>query len=1190
MSEYTLFGQTIEFNKAADNFYFISKASELAAINAVGDFRTFYWNCGDIAEVLDKYMSAVYTFTKKWAVDNLYDTLLDLKIYDISRERFEDECWDLSAVEPYYDCIADKYNEIVGNLASAKEYRTERRATRGRLVGGGFGLGGAVKGIVTAGAINAVAGAGHGAVNTIGNLGSSIAASSSKKALYNNENTLDILEDGVRECIQNIHLYYISFINEYKESEGLDKWFDTEAYNLERARTLLSNSAKVPEKEKELLEKAFFACPCDANVLAMIFLNYEEERKNIFKLVKKYKLNINICYETVLGNMFASMNEQTSLEEYLDIKARMNSFIEEFEVEDSYTFDDFEQSWLKIMTQKYNTASVKKVERIVEDFKAFDALIKNKKTVAYYRKMWEVASEYDLDFSDEEKIVILQAVIDSAKKDINIGYEDVIKRAQTVADTLGIDGDKIILDYEYDVLSELAQQYETYPVGKANELVEKIKTCNVSDLVKKEVVYDFDIWELAGIYDVEFEQTEIANIFYAAYQELKKTTSYEELKTVFDRMAQELGILNADGEIPVDVKEYLFDYLSDLDEEEDRYREEAGTVASASTSTITNNAEEIIKATGITFMTFALTYRTADLRTKASELKYCQMRVGEAPIIIYDDCSFLGTPGTGGFCLTNQRLIAKQTSCGSFELDIASVNSFAKKGILSSRILVNTRNDVKELDVEKLSELGKFADCLNQILKAIPEQSGQTGSATKAVEKKHINNCKKCIDDNPLLVEYFSMSEKAEKINSIMRGVNNGTLQVSNISLSTKRVDTHIDKDGNISGDIKNTVCRLLAEDHDKLKAITILKNATGLSLAEAKARVEQIEANDLAQYMQNKKKSETKLVSEEEYLNKKLKELLEEGKKVEAIRVLKDETGINTVEAKQRLEGMYPQLMEKAEEVVDIVTIEETDVISVTDSNNVFETEELIQEVKTKIEIKDNAVDLTEIEKEVTLNKVKFDSGYTSTEVISMLAKKYDISTSVYLLGGTRGFEKKIDKAKNYFAPFTPSEKPLLLRDTTLLGSCKEGFVLTNKMFYLKGMGEEKTSTPICDISKVYSKKGNAFRYIYISTDKGDLWLESFLKNTSDEKMRSNVDFWCDVFGYLKQQLTLVNEQNLDANALKKAVENKEVWKCKCGNSNTTKFCTNCGCKKEDVIVWTCSCGSVNKGNFCPECGSPKQ
>ncbi len=48
--------------------------------------------------------------------------------------------------------------------------------------------------------------------------------------------------------------------------------------------------------------------------------------------------------------------------------------------------------------------------------------------------------------------------------------------------------------------------------------------------------------------------------------------------------------------------------------------------------------------------------------------------------------------------------------------------------------------------------------------------------------------------------------------------------------------------------------------------------------------------------------------------------------------------------------------------------------------------------------------------------------------------------------------------------------------------------------------------------------------------------------------------------------------------------------WTCSCGNNNTGKFCNNCGTPKpSDNGSWTCSCGNNNTGKFCNNCGSPK-
>ncbi len=52
------------------------------------------------------------------------------------------------------------------------EYRNLRKDMRGRWQGGGFGLGGAIKGAITAGAMNMATGMAHSAVNAVGNAGS----------------------------------------------------------------------------------------------------------------------------------------------------------------------------------------------------------------------------------------------------------------------------------------------------------------------------------------------------------------------------------------------------------------------------------------------------------------------------------------------------------------------------------------------------------------------------------------------------------------------------------------------------------------------------------------------------------------------------------------------------------------------------------------------------------------------------------------------------------------------------------------------------------------------------------------------------------------------------------------------------------------------------------------------------------
>lgn len=52
--------------------------------------------------------------------------------------------------------------------------------------------------------------------------------------------------------------------------------------------------------------------------------------------------------------------------------------------------------------------------------------------------------------------------------------------------------------------------------------------------------------------------------------------------------------------------------------------------------------------------------------------------------------------------------------------------------------------------------------------------------------------------------------------------------------------------------------------------------------------------------------------------------------------------------------------------------------------------------------------------------------------------------------------------------------------------------------------------------------------------------------------------------------------------------VQQAGTWACGCGQTNTGKFCSECGSPRPSA-EWVCRCGAVNKGKFCSECGSPR-
>ena len=91
--------------------------------------------------------------------------------------------------------IATNYEEIMMHVAEAEYNREIRKASRGMWQGGGFGIGGAIKGAITAKAMNTVSGAFHSMVNGIGNANTKAKAESEFRKFYNNEENIEKLTD-----------------------------------------------------------------------------------------------------------------------------------------------------------------------------------------------------------------------------------------------------------------------------------------------------------------------------------------------------------------------------------------------------------------------------------------------------------------------------------------------------------------------------------------------------------------------------------------------------------------------------------------------------------------------------------------------------------------------------------------------------------------------------------------------------------------------------------------------------------------------------------------------------------------------------------------------------------------------------------------------------------------------------------
>ena len=120
--------------------------------------------------------------------DEYIGTLVEKGIYGIDSNTFLKKYGGVLMNSWYedFDKIEEKYENIIANSQATDAHRTNRRKSRSKWSGGGFGLEGAVKGAATAGALNLASGAMHGAFNIVGKGFSLIGDSINKSSLYSN--------------------------------------------------------------------------------------------------------------------------------------------------------------------------------------------------------------------------------------------------------------------------------------------------------------------------------------------------------------------------------------------------------------------------------------------------------------------------------------------------------------------------------------------------------------------------------------------------------------------------------------------------------------------------------------------------------------------------------------------------------------------------------------------------------------------------------------------------------------------------------------------------------------------------------------------------------------------------------------------------------------------------------------------
>ena len=300
------FGNLIHFPDNEIRYAKIYKKYSQKALEVITLYEEAYKDFGNLASLAKKGNEVAQEYIQE-TLNMMISDLKRNKVYDVSLNRvLEEYYYDIFYDwEEAYDSVCEAYEAIMDNKEEAVRLRRERKESRGRWVGGGFGLGGAIKGAMTAGTLNMASGAVHGVFNAFGNIASSLAASSAASKVYKKEETLYALLRGLYRTILSIHLVYCEYLD-----------MEIPEYDMEKAKIILTNIPDMPQSDKiPQLIKCIKTCPIYEEIYFSAVDELGDEKGEIADIAKKFGLGSEVIkYKSKLAVRPIDIDKLTEME------------------------------------------------------------------------------------------------------------------------------------------------------------------------------------------------------------------------------------------------------------------------------------------------------------------------------------------------------------------------------------------------------------------------------------------------------------------------------------------------------------------------------------------------------------------------------------------------------------------------------------------------------------------------------------------------------------------------------------------------------------------------------------------------------------------------------------------------------------------------------------------------------------
>lgn len=290
------------------------------ATNSAAAFTKAYDSYEDCEDVIEKAPS---DFQKSIAnvIDEIKNTLISQEEYEWDYQSIYDFAIEEEMLLPFDEAmeeIVHKVAVINDDLEYEKEFRQQRKDSRGKWVGGTFGGSpiSAVSHQMDIAAMNLASGAVHSAVNLAGNLISEMEAAASLNNLFEDENTRQTLIDSV--YISAFNLQYACIM-----LSGQDyAWGLVDGESTNKAQRLLNNlvsGAISDEKIAEICSQIVELDPYNVEFYVYLFNKFGDDG-SLTELANYFCINELIKIKEIFALKYVKDNQGDTEESAIDAK------------------------------------------------------------------------------------------------------------------------------------------------------------------------------------------------------------------------------------------------------------------------------------------------------------------------------------------------------------------------------------------------------------------------------------------------------------------------------------------------------------------------------------------------------------------------------------------------------------------------------------------------------------------------------------------------------------------------------------------------------------------------------------------------------------------------------------------------------------------------------------------------------